>query len=205
MGCDNTRTVTAPQDIAPAANTPVGAVRRLEWAFNQGGQEAISGLLTEDMRFTSTTLDSSGNPYGGAWTRDELLASITALMTGNAETPPASNVRLGFEQNLVPFDDTRPGHAGRFHRAVRTHYDFKVVTGSDTLAASETLTCYLTRGDSAQIPQSELARGAAPDSSRWWIDTIEDDAIFAHVGPGPWPPSTLTEILSLWRPRPARP
>ena len=76
---------------------------------------------------------------------------------------------------------------------------------AQSCAASETLTCYLTRGDSAQIPQSELARGAAPDSSRWWIDTIEDDAIFAHVGPGPWPPSTLTEILSLWRPRPARP
>jgi hypothetical protein len=36
---------------------------------------------------------------------------------------------------------------------------------------------FLTRGDSAQIPPELIARGLRPDSTRWWMDRMEDETL----------------------------
>ena len=36
---------------------------------------------------------------------------------------------------------------------------------------------FLTRGDSAAIPQQLIDRGLKPDSTRWWLDRMEDETL----------------------------
>lgn len=205
-GCDRANTLAPPQDLSPAATSPAAAVKRLEWAFNHRDVEAIRGLLTEDFLFGTAAVDSAGNGVGHDWTRAQLLASFEALFIGNPGGPPAAaRVRMTIDANPIPFPDTRPGHAGAVHRSVRTSLDVRVDTAEgDVFEATGHLLCYMTRGDSAQIPPEELARGAKPDSTRWWIATIEDETIGQGFHATPSHATSFTDILRLYH-DPSRP
>src|SRR5258706_5242650 len=198
-GCDRANTLAPPRDLSPPATSPAAAVRRLEWAFNNRNVDAISGLLTGDVVFRAAAADSAGSAVVQHWTREQLLASLQALLVGDQVAPAAARVQLNFDTNPSPFPDTRPGHSGAVHRSVRTSLEFTVATAEgDVLEAAGHLLCYVTRGDSAQIPSDEKARGAKSDSTLWWFDTLEDETIDQGFHTTPSHPTSFTDILRLY-------
>ena len=177
--CDTARTV-APLDVAPVANTAVGAVQRLAWAFNHRDVEVVAGLLTDDFVFQSAGQDSAGNTARDSLvTRGVLLGALRTLFEGAPGIPRPSRVSLTFDANPVPFPDPRPGRDPDVHRSVRTSLDLVVVdsTAQGTREVTGHGVFFLTRGDSASIPAELKVRGVKPDSLAWWIDRWEDETI----------------------------
>jgi hypothetical protein len=82
------------------------------------------------------------------------------------------------------------------------------VDQGDVAEAFGHLLCYVTRGDSAMTPGDLVARGVHSDSTRWWIDRIEDETIGVSARPGfhttPARVFTFGEILRLWHHGPVR-
>ena len=206
-GCEKANTLAPPRDLSPAATSPAAAVKRLEWAFNNRDVEAIDGLLTADLSFWTTVVDSAGNGSGlEEWTREQLLASLQALLKGDQGAPAAARVQLTLDANPSPFPDSRPGHNSVFHRSVRTSLDVRVeAEEGNAFEATGHLLCYLTRGDSASIPTELLARCAKPDTARWWIDRIEDETISTGFHTTPSHLTSFADILRLWHHAPSRP
>ncbi len=172
--------------IAPSPNSEANAIRLFEWCWVNRGLEEYKELFTDDYIFQSATLDSAGNGTRDVVTRrtDE-LETAENIFIGSAERPPASKITLNFDGNLVPFDDTRPGKIGKWHRTIRTSVDLKVEVGDgSTLEVTGYALFYLTRGDSAAIPLELKARGFKPDSLRWWIDRWEDETLQSGIVAG---------------------
>ncbi len=165
-----------PPAPAPVANTPAGAVRLLEWAWNQRSCEALRGLFTDDYRFVFALGDSSGNAYRDVpWGReDELAASCNVFAN-------ATDISLAFDKTLIALPDSRPGKDPRFHKSIRTKVNLAVVipetSGTTRIDINGFAQFYLVRGDSAAIPPDQAAQGAGPDSTRWWIDRWEDQTL----------------------------
>jgi hypothetical protein len=209
--CDMGRSV-APPPVAPAASTPAGAAERLAWAFNHSDAEIAAGLLPDDFEFATAGLDSAGNgARDTVLTRDTLLGALRSLLEGVPGVSSPARVTLNFDQNLVPFPDTRPGRDPRVHRAIRTSVDLRVFdpASQSTWEVSGHALFYLTRGDSAVIARDRVALGVHADSTRWWIDRWEDETIGsaggggAHANPaGRW---TLWQVLRFFLDRLLRP
>jgi len=164
---------------APLPNTPANAIRLFEWCWVNRGLDEYKELFTDDYVFQSATLDSAGNGTRDVLTRrSDELETAENIFIGSAERPPASKITLNFDQNLVPFSDTRAGKDGKWHKTIRTSVDLKVEVGDgSTLEVTGYALFYLTRGDSAAIPAELKARGFKPDSLRWWIDRWEDETL----------------------------
>jgi hypothetical protein len=211
-GCAHETRSTAPAagGSSVVADTPGNAVRVLEYAVNHRDVDAIDRLLTDDFGFVTPGTDSSGNAARESWTRDTFFAALRALLVGSPEGPPAEQITLLFDRYVVPFPDTRPGKNPRWHKSVRTSLDLKVrIDSGSTVEVTGSALFFLTRGDSAQIPPGLIARGLRPDSTRWWMDRLEDETL---AGPGQRSPMsapksthpsqsvTLGRVLSLWLP-----
>jgi hypothetical protein len=208
--CDTAHTVAPPAPGAPEATTPQAAVGVLEWGFNHRNVDAIAGLLPQDFSFVSLEIDSAGNVEEEVWTREQLIATLNGMFDGDRRAPAARRVQLDFDPNLTAFSDDRPGRNPAFHHQVRTSIDLKVeVEQGETYQVTGHLLCSVTRGDSAMIPIVESARGAHPDSSRWWIDRIEDETRGEGTHPElhttPALIKTLADLLSLWHHGPTYP
>jgi len=177
--CDSTRSVI-PEEFVPVADSPAGAVQRLAWGFNGRSLDIVGGVLADDFVMQSASVDSAGNGTRDVSSdRDSLLAELRLLFQGGPGVPRAGNLQLTFDRNVVPFDDTRPGKNAKWHKTVRTAVSLLVVD-STTQQRSETTghaLFFLVRGDSTQIPPDEVAHGARPDSTRWWIERWEDESI----------------------------
>ena len=202
--CDIGRTV-APVEVAPVASTPAGAVQRLGWAFNHRDIEIVAGLLTDDFVFQCAELDSAGNTPGDTVvTCDSLLAALRSLFLGVPGVSSPARVSLTFDQNLVPFPDTRVGRNARLHKTIRTSFDLVVddPTAQRTWEVTGHALFFLTRGDSAAVPADQKASGARADSTRWWIDRWEDETIgtagagSAHANPASQ--ATLWKLLRFY-------
>jgi hypothetical protein len=182
--CNSTRSVI-PEEFVPVASTPAGAVERLAWGFNNHSLDIVRALLSDDFVFQTAVLDSAGNTTsGGASSRDSLIAMLRSVLEGGPGVPRPASVRLSLDRNLVAFDDTRSGKAGKWHKTIRTTVDL-VVVDSTTLRPFEATghaLFFLVRGDSASIPPEELAHGFGPDSTRWWIERWEDETIGVFGG-----------------------
>jgi hypothetical protein len=110
--------------------------------------------------------------------RNDEIETAENMFIGSAERPPAAKITLNFDANLVAFNDTRAGKDPHWHKTIRTSVDLKVdVEEGNTLEVSGHALFYLTRGDSALIPDDRKAIGFKPDSLRWWIDRWEDETI----------------------------
>jgi len=208
-GCGHGTRSTAPAvgGASVVADSPANAVRVLESAMNTRDVDAIAGLLTGDFQFVTASTDSVGSTAPSVpWTRDTFLATLQGLLVGTADRPPAEQVSLTFDQNLVPFPDTRPGRNPKWHEQVRTSVNFKVrVDSGSTIEVTGGALFFLTRGDSAQIPQDLVVRGLRSDSTRWWMDHFEDETLSGAglSSPRSTNPSknmTLGQVLSLWLP-----
>lgn len=171
--CSDSTRPPVPPLPAPDPNTPVNALRLLEWSWNNRNCDSLEPLFTEDFRFVFATGDSAGNAYQDTpWTREDELAASCNLFA------QALDVGLDMGQTLYALSDTRPGRNPVWHKAVHAPVNLMVTVGGD--AGPEVNEVhgyayfYLVRGDSAAIPPELVARGFGPDSTRWWIDRWED-------------------------------
>lgn len=205
--CDTAHTVAPVQDIGPVASTPAAAVQRLAWAFEHRDLEAVAGLLPENATFASADVDSAGNVLSDDWTRPELLEALGSMFYGVSGVSEPANVNFQLDRNLVAFADTRAGLDPRVHKTIRSGLDLRVFdpTQQTTFEVTGQLAFYTPRGDSATIPPERMAQGERPDSTRWWIERLEDDTIGDAAGRAlPAVKPSLSWLLRFYRDRARR-
>ena len=168
---------------APTPNSPQNAVKLFEWCWVNRGVDEYRELFTDDYVFISAGTDSAGNQSREIQARrDDEVQTAENMFIGSAERAPAEQITLLFDKNLVPFPDSRPGKNSKWHKQIRTSVDLKVrIDSGNTVEVTGNALFFLTRGDSAAIPQELINRGFKPDSLRWWIDRWEDETL---AGPG---------------------
>jgi len=164
---------------APTPNSPQNAVKLFEWCWVNRGVDEYRELFTDDYVFISAGTDSAGNPSREIQARrDDEVQIAENMFIGSADRPPAESITLFFDQNLIAFPDTRPGKDPNWHKSIRTHVDLKVrIDSGNTAEVTGSALFFLTRGDSAAIPNDLKARGFKPDPLRWWIDRWEDETL----------------------------
>jgi len=187
--------VPEPALSSPPADSPAGAVRVLEWAWNNRLCEPLYGLFADDYRFAFAPGDSAGNAYrNDSWTRDDELAASCSLFAD------ATEIDLSFDKTLIALNDDRPGKDRRYHRAIRTSVTLRTVLSSGLLAEVRGYgRFYLVRGDSAVIPEDQLQQGVRPDSTRWWIQRWEDETLPAGFRANPTQNRTWGALKALFR------
>jgi hypothetical protein len=170
--------------VAPSPTTPQNAVRLFEWCWKNRGVEEYKELFTADYEFVSAGLDSAGNPSREIQARrDDEVQIAENMFIGSAEQPPAADIQLDFDRNLIPFPDTRPGKDPTWHKTIRTSVNLKVkIDEGNVFEVTGSALFYLVRGDSAVIPAELVARGFKPDPLRWWIDRWEDETLAPESG-----------------------
>lgn len=184
LGCGRSTQGTAPAaDVAPAANSPAGAVERFDWALTRQDVDMVAGLVADDLRWLSAGTDSAGSPsmqppHDRAW----LLAALGSLLHGVPGRHAPSTVTLAPDPSLPSmetFPDSRPGKEPRVHQEVRIGLEVSVRDGDtgETFDVTGGWVFFAARGDSAAIPPELAARGVKPDSTAWWFDRFEDEAI----------------------------
>jgi hypothetical protein len=164
---------------APTPNSPQNAVKLFEWCWVNRGVDEYRELFTDDYVFISAGFDSAGNPSREIQARrDDEVQTAENMFIGSAERAPAEQITLLFDKNLQPFPDSRPGKNSKWHKQIRTTVDLKVrIDSGNTVEVTGNALFFLTRGDSAAIPQELINRGFRPDSLRWWIDRWEDETL----------------------------
>jgi hypothetical protein len=192
-GCATKTVAPPPVDESPAASFPTGAVQRFVWGFNHKDVDVVVGLFTDDFQFITAGTDSAGNPTrnptgGPGQDRSWFLEALAVLQD------PSSEVSLAIDRYLIEFPDPRPGKDPRFHKQVGSSVDAKVLLpgSGGGVEVTGNLLFFLTRGDSAAIPAELVALGVKPDSTRWWIDRLEDETFGDGVYPGPTPTKSIT-------------
>ena len=161
--------VVVPRDMSPA-----GIVRMYEHGMNNRNAATLDSLFTEDFRFYFATGDSTAMTADSIWLQPDEAVTNYAMLHGTPTVTPLQRVMLRFDKNLLAFPDDRPGRNVRFHKTIRTTLDFKAEVGDgSTYEIVGFLNFYLVRGDSAQI----LPGHGAPDSTRWWIQRIDDETL----------------------------
>jgi len=176
-GCSTKIVAPPPVDEPPAASSPAGAVQRFAWGLNHKDVEVVRGLLSDDFQFITAGTDSAGNPSRVPYDRSWFLVALAALRDSS------STVSFIVDQNLMPFPDSRVGKNPAFHKQVRSsvHVSVRLKAPDGSVDITGNLLFFLTRGDSAAIPQELIDRGVKPDSTRWWLDRMEDETL-AGVG-----------------------
>lgn len=166
--------------VAPSPTTPQNAVKLFEWCWVNRGVEEYKELFTEDYVFLSAGTDSAGNPRREVQARrEDEIQTAENMFIGSVERPPAQNIRLNFDKNLVPARDTRPGYRDldSLFKTIRTSVALTVDIGDgQTLDVTGYALFYLARGDTAAIP-AELKSRFGKDRNRWWISRWEDETI----------------------------
>jgi hypothetical protein len=182
-GCA-TRAVRPPDPVEPAPqpNSASGALRLLEWAYNNRNCEVLRELFTEDFVFRFSSRDSAGADYRTSpWTLVEEFISTCHLFDGGSAEAPASSITLLFDRNLTVLPDPRylaSDPVGRWHKTIATQVLLNIrTTDGSTADISGQAIFYFVRGDSALIPEELRNRGWGPDSTRWWIQRWDDETV----------------------------
>jgi len=192
MGCA-TKTVAPATNTSPAATSPAGAVKLFEWAISQRNAAAFDNLFSGDLQFVGGDTDSAGNSVGVVRDRAWFLAALDSLI-GSAE-----QVSIVLDQNLVPLPDARPGKDPRWHKQIRTAVELKVrIDAGNTVEVAGNALFFMTRGDSVAISQELMSRGLKPDSTRWWIDRVEDETFAGPTPPVPTKSLSLRQLLEYY-------
>src|SRR5262249_41284986 len=105
--CDTARTLV-PQ-APPVADSPAGAVRVFESAFDRRDLGAVDALLPDDWQLLSVDQDSAGNPTPIAWSRDSMLVALRAMFQGVPGVSAPAEVHVTLDRDLIPVPDARPG------------------------------------------------------------------------------------------------
>ncbi len=164
---------------APAASIPrdlsaAGVVHAYEYAMSNRGTTLLDSLFTEDYQFHFVVGESLATPEDAIWLQPDESVTNYAMLHGTSSVPPLERITLDFDRNLIPFSDTRPGFDPRFHKTIRTTINLRAEDGDgSTFENTGFLLFYLVRGDSAQI----LPGYGGPDSTRWWIQRMDDETM----------------------------
>ncbi len=201
-GCSETHVTRPIADPVPSPSTPQGAVRLLQWCWNDMDTTRYREVFTDDFQFVFSLADSAGNqfwddPFG----REEMLLSARHLFAGGGSASSAASIVFTLDDNLFALDDSRPGKDSRWHKLVPTGLNLGIET-LDLLDLHVTgaVTFFVVRGDSAAIP-ADL--GFAPDSARWYVERIEDGTLGSSLSaavrsPQPSANATWGRILALY-------
>jgi len=181
-GCssDDDGQVLAPMGVpAPLANSPQGALRRLEWAYDFRSIEVYRELFTGDYRFVFAALDSNGNAYRARpFTRDDDIESTTNLFNA------ATDIRLDFDRNLIVVDDPRPGRDPGWHKSIRTTVSLMITNQTGDVTTVEGMAnFFLVHEDSANVPLEFQERFALDPEITWFIERWEDETDQPGLGP----------------------
>jgi len=197
MGCGTKTVAPPPPDAPPPANSPANVVTGYAWAINHRDVGVIEKRLTSDFQIVGAGTDTAGNQTRVPWDRAWFLAGLDSMMAY------AEQVTLVFDQNLIAFPDSRPGKSSTWHKQVRPSLVLKVrIDSGNTIEVTGNALFFLTRGDSALIPQEFLNRGVKADSTTWWIDRYEDETLSGGGAPpsatDPTRNYTFTYLLELF-------
>src|SRR5881628_2876265 len=144
----STRGVSEPP---PRPDTARNALLLFRWCWEHRDINQYRELFTADFRFAFAAADTFGNAYlTRGWNRDDELESAKHLfLTGKADQPVATQIQMIFSNDLVAFDDSRPGKNRRVHKEIFTRVDLSV-DFSDGVGSRSTgsATFFLVRGDS---------------------------------------------------------
>ena len=200
IGCSNTPTPPELAAPAPIADSPLAALRVLEWCWNQRDTTLYASLLPADFVFAFGALDPYGTAYRDhPWTRTDERISTRNLFYGSTDKVAASRISLTLDRNFRVVADPRPGKNSRWHRLIRTGLFLTVVDGDYVRTdASGSGDFYFVRGDSAVLPL--IDGGVVPDSTRWHLERWEDgSAISSGAGTQPAKTSSVGSIKALYR------
>jgi hypothetical protein len=167
-------TRVVPPPTTPAASTPVGVVRVLEWAFNHRDTLVYRTLFTADYEFHFVPADSSGNAFRLRMLDRslELQFARAAFVLGTAHEPPPAGIALKFEGDVIALADTRPGKIGRVHHDIPAQTRLQLEQPDFLVAGIQRF--FVVRGDSAVWPADLVHAG--PDSARWFIEEWDDES-----------------------------
>lgn len=159
----------------PEPSSAVGILRLYEWCWNHRDPDLYRELFTDDYQFQFATADTAGNAYRDrALNREEELDIATNIFVrGNSTSPPPSSISLVFDPNLVALPDGRRGKDGRVHKEIAAETLLRFEDPAYEIKG--TTRFFVVRGDSALLPQELVDRGFRRDSTRWFIERIEDE------------------------------
>ncbi len=205
VGCSTHHTVTAPRIAQPSPPTsPAGVLQLFHWSWENRDTLALGETLTQDFRFVFAGSDSTGARYAnGALDRDQFLQCMRHLFGGGGPLPPARRIVLSFDPDPIAVPDERPGKASPWHRTIDTPVGLTVDYGEGTWRVVAYVRFFVVRGDSAAIPPDLAARGFGADSTRWWIEQLQESSAIpaARLLPArPLPSQSLTwgRLLDLY-------
>lgn len=162
---------------APEPSSAVGVLRLYEWCWNHRDPDLYRELFTDDYQFQFATTDTAGNAYRNrALNREEELdIAANIFVRGNSSNPPPTSISLVFDPNLVALPDGRRGKDGRVHKeiAAQTLLRFE----DPAYEINGTTRFFVVRGDSALLPRELVDRGFRRDSTRWFIERVEDETL----------------------------
>jgi hypothetical protein len=168
---------------APIPNTASNILNLFAWCWNHRAIDEYSEVFTDDFEFQFAATDSAGNAFTGRalFRQEELDTARHLFVEGTATEPPASSINLILDKTFVAFPDSRPGKAYPWHQEIRTQVTLSIDAGEQQYRILGHARFFVTRGDSAKIPQELINRGFRPDINRWYIERWEDETV---EGPG---------------------
>jgi len=171
----------------PEPSSPIGVLRLYEWCWNHRDPDLYRELFTDDYRFQFALTDTAGNAYrGNALTREEEINIATNIFVrGTAAEPPPVSIKLEFIGSLVAQDDSRPGKYRVVHKEIAAQTILNI--RQPDIDVTGTTRFFVVRGDSALLPQELKDRGFTQDSTRWYIERIEDETL-GEVAPARYTP-----------------
>ena len=216
-GCADERNAVAPGPIPepmPWPRTPAMAVRAFEWCWDHQSVDGYRQLFSADFSGACAATDSAGNVFRArALTRFDELETARHVFVGGGAQPPANNITLQLDPNLIVEPDPRPGREdASLYRTIETRIVLRIDTFASDFQIVGVTRFFLVRGDVAVIPDDLVAQGVRPDAGRWYIQRWEDEsvgtsapAVRAHNAPGeafrtmPAKNATWCSIKALYR------
>ncbi len=210
LACGGKDHVTAPTPAPgappPAADSPTGVVRRLEWAWQHRDSVRVADVLPGEFEFVFALMDSAGNPSREPpLDRSGMLCATGQLFVGGGARPRASSISLHFDPTLNATPDSRPGKNPGWHKEILSGVDLQIVLqDGSAFEVTGFAAFFVVRGDSAAIPPDLAARGVTADSTRWFIERWNDESISSGArarpaDPKPASPITWGDVLELYR------
>ena len=163
----------------PDPSSAVGVLRLYEWCWNERDPVLYREIFTDDYQFQFAQTDSAGNAYRDpALTREEELdIAANIFVRGTATEPPPVSISLTFYDPLYAYPDGRRGKTKFVRWRAQIAANTLLRIEQPDIQVQGTTLFFVVRGDSAVLPQELIQRGFARDSTRWYVERIEDETL----------------------------
>ena len=181
-GCSKSVTKPLPVvEVAPVADTPVNAVRRLAWCWNHRATDAYATIFTDDYQFHFALGDTAGNSLRIDRAAEMLIAHNIFVGGVSGGMPPATGIVMEMDPVLVVNPDSRPGLDPEYHKEISTNLNFELRTSDLTwrVTGQASVLCHAGRfRDDSAVPQGSgnhgrtqsLVRGSLGRRNVQWRD-----------------------------------